>query len=68
MNFEVAEVQGGGSVKPEAMRHIGMCLGGRWYAIKVKEGTYPPDDPVKGLDVQVSRYVQCPGVLDGLKK
>ncbi len=39
--------------KPGATAHFGMYLGGRWYALTAKPGTYPASDPVKGLDVSI---------------
>ena len=53
VNFEVSEVAAGDKVEPDCLMEIGMCLGGQWYRLKVKDGTYPAEDPVKSLDVQV---------------
>ena len=41
------------SPKPKAPRHFGMFLEGHWYELEAREGTYPADDPVKGLDVSI---------------
>jgi uncharacterized protein (DUF1015 family) len=41
------------SPKPTAVRQFGMYLGGRWYRVEAKPGTYPVDDPVRGLDVSI---------------
>ena len=30
-----------------------MYLGGRWYRLSAREGTYPADDPVESLDVAI---------------
>jgi len=30
-----------------------MYLGGRWYRLKARPGTYPENDPVRGLDVAI---------------
>ncbi|KAG5178406.1 hypothetical protein JKP88DRAFT_201642 [Tribonema minus] len=34
-------------------RHVGMCVGGDWFELAAKPGSYEETDPVKGLDVQV---------------
>ncbi|CAN0587570.1 unnamed protein product [Ectocarpus sp. 12 AP-2014] len=31
-----------------------MCLRGSWYTIGAKDGTFPAEDPVKSLDIQVT--------------
>ncbi len=41
------------SPKPAAPRQFGMYLGGRWYRVEAKPGTYPAGDPVRGLDVSI---------------
>ena len=37
----------------QAPTTFGMYLGGAWYELKAKPGTYPADDPVRGLDVSI---------------
>ena len=39
--------------KPEKPDQFGMYLGGRWYRLEAKPGSYPDDDPVKSLDVAI---------------
>ena len=39
--------------RPEGARRFGMFLGGRWYRLAAKPGTFPADDPVRGLDVSI---------------
>ncbi len=39
--------------RPAAPRQFGMFLDGRWYRVEAKPGTYPADDPVRGLDVAI---------------
>jgi uncharacterized protein (DUF1015 family) len=39
--------------RPGAPRRFGMFLGGRWYSLRAKEGTFAADDPVKSLDVSI---------------
>ncbi|MBI4915541.1 MAG: DUF1015 domain-containing protein [Acidobacteria bacterium] len=41
------------SPRPTAPRQFGMYLGGRWYRVEAKPGTYPAGDPVRGLDVSI---------------
>ena len=38
---------------PQAPATFGMYLGGSWYELKAKPGTYPANDPVRGLDVSI---------------
>ncbi|MCB1182395.1 DUF1015 domain-containing protein [bacterium] len=38
---------------PEGHRQWGMHLGGRWYRLTARDGTFPADDPVKGLDAAI---------------
>jgi uncharacterized protein (DUF1015 family) len=38
---------------PAAPTTFGMYLGGAWYELKAKPGTYPAADPVRGLDVSI---------------
>ncbi|WP_243304887.1 DUF1015 domain-containing protein [Geothrix oryzisoli] len=37
----------------QAPTTFGMYLGGTWYELKAKPGTYPASDPVRGLDVSI---------------
>jgi len=38
---------------PRAATEFGMFLGGKWYALKAKPGSFPADDPVRSLDVSI---------------
>ncbi len=38
---------------PPRPRTFGLYLEGRWHHLSAKPGTYPADDPVKGLDVSI---------------
>jgi uncharacterized protein (DUF1015 family) len=38
---------------PQAPTTFGMFLGGTWYELKAKAGTFPASDPVRGLDVSI---------------
>lgn len=51
--FEVETFLGDGPCKPVLRHTFGMYLGGRWYLIKAKPGTFEDDDPVESLDVSI---------------
>jgi len=38
---------------PQAPTSFGMFLGGAWYTLKAKPGSYPEDDVIKRLDVSI---------------
>jgi uncharacterized protein (DUF1015 family) len=46
-------VQPGQAVTPATTHHFGMYLGGRWHTLEAKPGTFPADDPIRGLDVSI---------------
>ncbi len=48
--FEVTETA---EPRPSAPKEMGMFLGGRWYRLRARPGTYPEGDPVKCLDVAI---------------
>ncbi len=50
---EKFEVTPASTPNPEGTARFGMYLGGRWYRLTAKPGTYPAADPVKGLDVSI---------------
>ncbi len=39
--------------RPAAPRTFGLFLGGRWRRLTARPGTFPADDPVRGLDVAI---------------
>lgn len=39
--------------RPEHGDQFGMYLGGRWYRLEAKPGSYPDQDPVRSLDVSI---------------
>lgn len=39
--------------KPESLHTFSMYLGGNWYKLSAKEGTYNPNDPIGVLDVSI---------------
>ena len=50
--FEVADM-GTDIYKPAALHEFSMYLGGRWYRLKARKGTYNDDDPIGVLDVTI---------------
>ena len=49
--FTVKSVQK--AYRPEARHSFGMYLGGLWYELKAKEGSFDPQDPIASLDVSI---------------
>ncbi len=39
--------------RPDAAHRFGMFLGGRWYRLEAKPGTFPAGDPVRSLDAAI---------------
>ena len=39
--------------KPKKLHNISMYLGGKWYSLTAKKGTYNDSDPIGGLDVTI---------------
>lgn len=60
VNFDVSKTPEGSRVEPTRTREVAMCLRGDWYMLTAKDGTFPADDPVKSLDVQVCLLVCTP--------
>ena len=51
-NFSV-ELVGESAYKPESAHTFGMLLGGKWYKLTAREGTFNSADPVEALDVSI---------------
>jgi len=51
--FEVSDVSSADDAKPKQVHDFAMYIGGRWYRLTAKDGTYPSGDPVAGLDVSI---------------
>ncbi|HCF71259.1 MAG TPA: DUF1015 domain-containing protein [Syntrophomonas sp.] len=51
--FDITPCSDRGPYRPECKHRIGMYLQGRWYTLKVREGSFPADDPVERLDVSI---------------
>ena len=47
------DVEEAAQASPPAAKQFGMFIGGRWYRLTAREGTYPADDPVTSLDVAI---------------
>ena len=47
------EAVGEKAYKPENAHTFGMLLGGKWYKLTAKDGTFNADDPVEALDVSI---------------
>lgn len=52
-NFNVEE-KGTEIYTPAALHNFSLYLGGKWYSLTAKEGTYDDNDPIGVLDVTVS--------------
>ncbi len=50
--FEIEE-KGTGVYKPASLHNFSMYLGGKWYSLTAKEGTYDDNDPIGVLDVTI---------------
>ncbi len=48
--FDIEPTEDG---RPARRRCFGMYLGGRWFRLTAKEGSFPADDPVSRLDVAI---------------
>jgi uncharacterized protein (DUF1015 family) len=47
------EVKPDSTGRPEKARRFGMYLDSSWYMLEAKPGSFPADDPVRGLDVAI---------------
>ena len=43
----------GEAARPSTPRTFGMFLEGQWHRLEAEPGTYPADDPIRGLDVSI---------------
>ncbi len=58
--FDVTETD---DPAPAGHRQWGMFLDGQWYNIKARPGTFPADDPVRGLDAAILQEILLEPVL-----
>jgi len=61
--FEVKE-QGTRIYKPKRLHSFSMYLGGRWYNLKARKGTYDDNDPIGMLDVTILTNQVLVPILD----
>lgn len=52
-NFEVVD-KGTEIYKPQRLHNFSLYMGGRWYSLTAREGTYNDSDPIGVLDVTIS--------------
>ena len=50
----VVEEKGADEYRPATLHNFSIYLGGKWYSLTAKEGTYNDDDPIGVLDVTIS--------------
>lgn len=62
--FIVEKCTGDGAYKPERKHTFGLYLGGNWYKMTAKDGTYDESDPVGRLDVSILQNNLITPVLD----
>ena len=60
-NFEV-KCEGAEIFKPTCLHEFSLYLGGKWYRLNAKKGTYNDQDPIGVLDVDISSRL----ILDNL--
>ena len=49
----VVEEKGSAIYKPDRLHNFSLYLGGKWYSLTAKEGTYNDNDPIGVLDVTI---------------
>lgn len=64
-NFTV-EAKGEETYKPTGLHNFSLYLGGRWYSLTAKAGTYNDNDPIGVLDVTISSNLILDEIL-GIK-
>ncbi len=60
----IVEEKGTGNYKPAKLHNFSMYLGGKWYSLTAREGTYDDNDPIGGLDVTILTHQILSPVLD----
>ena len=51
--FDVKPAPTGSPYAPRAKHEFGMCLGGQWYSITTKPGTFDEEHPIESLDCAI---------------
>lgn len=62
-DFEVSEPMGKNQYKPQSLHEFGLYIGGNWYKLVAKEGTYT-NDPIGVLDVTILQNNVLSKLLD----
>lgn len=62
-SFEV-ECKGEEIYTPSSLHNFAMYLGGKWYSLTAKEGTYDDNDPIGVLDVTILSNLVLDKILD----
>lgn len=62
----VVECKGNSIYKPVALHNFGLYVGGAWYSLTSKPGTYDDNDPIGVLDVTISSNLILDQIL-GIK-
>ena len=52
-DFVIEDAPCDGAYHPEAKHTFGMYMGGKWYKLTAKDGTFDPQNPVDQLDVSI---------------
>jgi uncharacterized protein (DUF1015 family) len=60
----VVEEKGTETYKPDKLHNFSMYLGGKWYSLTAREGTFDDNDPIGGLDVTILTHQILSPVLD----
>lgn len=64
-NFDV-EAKGKDEYRPQQLHEFSLYLGGTWYSLKAKAGTFDENDPIGVLDVSISSKLILDEIL-GIK-
>ena len=64
--FSVEAFDGEGAYRPEKRHTFGMYLGGKWYKLEAKDGSFDENDPVLRLDVSILQN-NCIDPIFGIK-
>ncbi len=62
-NFDV-ECKGTGEYKPNTLHNFSLYLGGQWYSLTAKPGTFNDADPIGVLDVDISSRLILDEILN----
>lgn len=63
-NGFVVEEKGVAIYKPQQLHNFSMYLGGKWYSLTAKPGTYNDNDPIGVLDVTILSNLVLDSILD----